>query len=571
MNKTFKVARSLTRGTVVTSEKASSYQGKAVKTVIAAAVALVAGSAMAAAVPTQDAAGNIKVTGNITVTGTDVVPSKNGTVLQYDATSWKDVAEQSGTVSYNNVIFLDNGALKVQAKADGTVAGDFSVKEIVGTGTLSVSAVNKAGSVATAQGSTLKIGTAGLGNHEGDNLTVAFTSTGATAKIDEQGVATIELAGSAEIGHVGDLPKKNGVVNFTVDENTNALVESTVAGTDLSINNATFSNSGRLAFKAVDGQNIALKSVMDTTNDKGVYVFENALTATNGAAYTGTTVYVGAADATDDAAKAAKTFLVKGATIGNGTDAGEQTKTSTFTADTLTLADTNAAGFSVVGGGKAELKTVNVTAGEFSTVAATDTDYNGYANVGTLTASKAGKVTLGGTTDVGTLSILAGEDHTANGTTTVSTLTIGDLSATGSAKLTVGTKAEFVVTGDTVLQAKETGSSGSLSVSDAASLELQGKTAVNEYGVLSIENTTMTSLGEVTVNKGTFSIAGTSAKDYEADIQSLTVTDGTASIDGVEIVLNSVNIAEGKTLAVGGTTAATVELGTLTGKGTYSC
>ena len=48
MNKTFKVARSLTRGTVVTSEKASSYQGKAVKTVIAAAVAsLVAGAAMA--------------------------------------------------------------------------------------------------------------------------------------------------------------------------------------------------------------------------------------------------------------------------------------------------------------------------------------------------------------------------------------------------------------------------------------------------------------------------------------------------------------------------------------------
>ena len=49
MNRTYKVAKSLTRGVVVTSEKASSYQGKAVKTVIAAAVAtLVAGSAMAA-------------------------------------------------------------------------------------------------------------------------------------------------------------------------------------------------------------------------------------------------------------------------------------------------------------------------------------------------------------------------------------------------------------------------------------------------------------------------------------------------------------------------------------------
>ena len=49
MNRTFKVAKSLTRGVVVTSEKASSYQGKAVKTVVAAAVAaLVAGTTVAA-------------------------------------------------------------------------------------------------------------------------------------------------------------------------------------------------------------------------------------------------------------------------------------------------------------------------------------------------------------------------------------------------------------------------------------------------------------------------------------------------------------------------------------------
>lgn len=49
MNRTYKVAKSLTRGVVVTSEKASSYQGKAVKTVVAAAVALMATGAFAAA------------------------------------------------------------------------------------------------------------------------------------------------------------------------------------------------------------------------------------------------------------------------------------------------------------------------------------------------------------------------------------------------------------------------------------------------------------------------------------------------------------------------------------------
>ena len=56
MNRTFKVAKSLTRGVVVTSEKASSYQGKAVKTVVAAAVAsLVAGAAIAAKTPVDPA------------------------------------------------------------------------------------------------------------------------------------------------------------------------------------------------------------------------------------------------------------------------------------------------------------------------------------------------------------------------------------------------------------------------------------------------------------------------------------------------------------------------------------
>ena len=68
MNKTFKVARSLTRGTVVTSEKASSYQGKAVKTVIAAAVSalmLSTGAAMAEEAATENL--SVKVTASNTL------------------------------------------------------------------------------------------------------------------------------------------------------------------------------------------------------------------------------------------------------------------------------------------------------------------------------------------------------------------------------------------------------------------------------------------------------------------------------------------------------------------------
>lgn len=84
MNRTFKVAKSLTRGVVVTSEKASSYQGKAVKTVVAAAVAsLVAGAAIAAKTPVDDIklgadGALVKDSTNVTavVTGTATVTYK---------------------------------------------------------------------------------------------------------------------------------------------------------------------------------------------------------------------------------------------------------------------------------------------------------------------------------------------------------------------------------------------------------------------------------------------------------------------------------------------------------------
>lgn len=74
MNRTFKVAKSLTRGVVVTSEKASSYQGKAVKTVIVAAVAsLVAGTAMAV----ENTVTNLTLNGTtLTITGGDAADMK---------------------------------------------------------------------------------------------------------------------------------------------------------------------------------------------------------------------------------------------------------------------------------------------------------------------------------------------------------------------------------------------------------------------------------------------------------------------------------------------------------------
>ena len=120
MNRTYKVAKSLTRGVVVTSEKASSYQGKAVKTVVAAAVAaLVAGTAIAA----TDAEGVLKVQENKTllegasysqisindakentkVSGTTLTLTKQGTAVdsQPDSALFSNV--KGGTFEFDSV------------------------------------------------------------------------------------------------------------------------------------------------------------------------------------------------------------------------------------------------------------------------------------------------------------------------------------------------------------------------------------------------------------------------------------------------------------------------------------
>ena len=112
MNKTFKVARSLTRGTVVTSEKASSYQGKAVKTVIAAAVAsLVAGAAMAASNP-------VTITGSLELSGSTYTATGVKVGADDNAVDWKKDTDSLGT---DSVVTLDGGQLAVK-NAETTVS-----------------------------------------------------------------------------------------------------------------------------------------------------------------------------------------------------------------------------------------------------------------------------------------------------------------------------------------------------------------------------------------------------------------------------------------------------------------
>ena len=114
MNKTFKVARSLTRGTVVTSEKASSYQGKAVKTVIAAAVAsLVAGAAMAA-----DPVKTTEITSSTQDQVTKLEQGYNGLTIDTQVSD-KNSGKNYGAVYINGVDLSAEGSVVKGASFTG--------------------------------------------------------------------------------------------------------------------------------------------------------------------------------------------------------------------------------------------------------------------------------------------------------------------------------------------------------------------------------------------------------------------------------------------------------------------
>ena len=114
MNRTYKVAKSLTRGVVVTSEKASSYQGKAVKTVIALAAASLVGSVGATALtgPVE----HVTISSDQT---TEVTTSVEGKWGEGDAA---DYTAKTSTVT------VDGGKLTITGNSAGLNVGGVAIK-----------------------------------------------------------------------------------------------------------------------------------------------------------------------------------------------------------------------------------------------------------------------------------------------------------------------------------------------------------------------------------------------------------------------------------------------------------
>ena len=273
MNKTFKVARSLTRGTVVTSEKASSYQGKAVKTVIAAAVAsLVAGVAMAA-----PAAGDIQITDStLTVQGQD---KPNTTETLKGITAWDATAEEYKAVTQGSQLTGDknydlvNGNIVVEPKAD--VAGSFTVNTLTGTGGLTIKATNQTAEAGSgAVNSTLTITSDNLAaqnDNKAQTVTVTFEGTNAVTAGKNRGVSTLKLADTVALGLIDtDDASKNDTVALVVKDNAKAVVK---AATKLDLNNVVLQNAGILTFQSAE---INVNSSLDTTADAGDLVFDGA-------------------------------------------------------------------------------------------------------------------------------------------------------------------------------------------------------------------------------------------------------------------------------------------------------
>lgn len=531
MNRTFKVAKSLTRGVVVTSEKASSYQGKAVKTVVAAAVAsLVAGAAMAATTPVDDIklgadGALVKNSTNVTaaVTGTATVTYKDGSDIKTD--KWNaDKYNHTGTTT----VTLDGGKIVVDATGY-TSSEDFTMGKgsVTGNGTIAVTAGTKAAKLFLNKYSD---GTGGALTLKKADITLAGTTAaaaleaGSNVKIDE-GSLNFTLAGDAKTG-TGSLISGGAItLGKAADEENAAMavainvakdVTATVRSTgDLTLTNAAFANAGKLT---LTGSEIALDSDFDDSTNAGTTVFDGATTLSKN--FTGSVVEMAAAD---KAANDAKQVFTGDVTVGAG---------AAFAADKLTISKAS------------KLATTAAVTGENAKAA------------GSLNVSEA--------------IVKAGTEHSFSGTETFGKLTIGDAAATTTAaKITVA--AGTLDVSDTLTVKGNAVKNESASTDGTATLALTGgvttlKTAsIGDFGVLSVNGTAKLNVTDTLTVAG--SAAGKAAEvklaGENATIANLVVNANgtvTASSAGKDLTITNLTVGNGGSFTVAGSYAMVEKL-----------
>jgi putative uncharacterized protein (fragment) len=226
MNRTFKVAKSLTRGGVVTSEKASSYQGKAVKTVIATAVAaLVAGTAVAAETAADE-----------TPTPTYGWTTQEGITNATISTEVK-IADGNKLVSSGDALTIADGAKVVLTSGQhiGVKADDAETAKgviSVAGGEVSLDSSGLHANDFTQSGGTITVGNKSAANVWANHANVGgyytYTMTGGTMNVNEGGRLWI---GSGDGDTPATMKFQGGTLNLKGTETNYAIVSTMTLGT----------------------------------------------------------------------------------------------------------------------------------------------------------------------------------------------------------------------------------------------------------------------------------------------------------------------------------------------------
>ena len=441
MNRTYKVAKSLTRGVVVTSEKASSYQGKAVKTVIAAAAALVAGSAIAA--PSYVApSDSITPLVNTGITELEDLNKNAETVWKHTEVNQatENFFNTTDDFSFDKTLWIVGDIKKAAGSTDAYVKDfhanglwlDGADKTGINTGTIYVTTANDAQywqvkAMGSNAGTIVNKGTIIAKNA----VAMALGSKQATKKLQNDGLIVVEdqgrglelggganvtgsavnngrivvgapAKGAAEIGavYIGD-----GSVNNTFTNNKGASIEAADAGYAIyfgegSDNTATL-KSGSLTqgdivvnsstSNAASTSNINIEKDASVTGDVIVKFGTASLTGAEGAAVDGDLI-AAAGDAT-----VAEELTFKNVTVGtaavektNTTPAvaaskGSVTVSGELYADTVTLNTTDSV---FTNNGYTELGTVTFAKASTAGASTRDTSANGFVNHGDAVIEK---------------------------------------------------------------------------------------------------------------------------------------------------------------------------------------
>ena len=437
MNKTYKVARSLSRGVVVTSEKASSRQGKVLKTVAAAVLsALVAGTAMAAEWPYVDAEITISNT-NFTIQGstkqTHLADNPNNVTYACGA---EKCAWQNGTniLVDGTQIRLNNGTVIFNNNVDDQAQGQNAKHAILGSGTIQV--VSKA---------YLDANSESLGK-DGDIVVQFVADNESSAAGGRQGI----IGGSETQTYDFTLGAKgNGQdqavhkVELNVGKNADAYIN--VRGGALILENVVIKNDGgylELAAQTTNDKEILVQSDIGQEASGGQTVF-GSKTRINGANVTADKIVLAQSGATKDDLKAySKVFSFdppvsghgtndRNVTVENGGLLEATTQLDIASGRTLTI---NPANYPQQGNKAGQLKvnTLNVSGtvqmqgtADIQVVNAKSgsrVSLTGHSTIGKAVVENAGTLTLGGNVELKELSVTG--TSSGNGTVNLAAGTI---------------------------------------------------------------------------------------------------------------------------------------------------